>query len=169
MLSRHLPEDVQGPDRVPCAAASCGRGVRPADSASVAVDRLCPSDVARPAHARGAVRVYGGHDDFRDAGSRLCRLSSQRAPPSTGDERHLDRNDADNRDSHRDFAKASVEQVPPGRSRRSSLLDLARLGGRFPVIDALLDRIDVVVRCSPFHSQHLGVLCQRIATAHSAE
>jgi MoxR-like ATPase len=42
-------------------------------------------------------------------------------------------------------------------------------GGTFPVIDALKDRIDVVVRCSPFHSQHLSVLAQRIATAHSAE
>ncbi len=42
-------------------------------------------------------------------------------------------------------------------------------GGTFPVIDALKDRIDVVVRCSPFHSQHLGVLAERIATARSAE
>jgi MoxR-like ATPase len=42
-------------------------------------------------------------------------------------------------------------------------------GGTFPVIDALKDRIDVVVRCSPFHSQHLGVLSQRIAAARSAE
>jgi MoxR-like ATPase len=42
-------------------------------------------------------------------------------------------------------------------------------GGTFPVIEALKDRIDVVVRCSPFHSQYLGVLAERIATAHSAE
>jgi MoxR-like ATPase len=42
-------------------------------------------------------------------------------------------------------------------------------GGTFPVIDALKDRIDVVVRCSPFHAQHLGVLSRRVATAHSAE
>jgi MoxR-like ATPase len=42
-------------------------------------------------------------------------------------------------------------------------------GGTFPVIDALKDRIDVVVRCSPFHSQHLAVLSQRVATARSAE
>ena len=27
-------------------------------------------------------------------------------------------------------------------------------GGTFPVIDALKDRIDLVVRCTPFHSQH---------------
>jgi MoxR-like ATPase len=37
-------------------------------------------------------------------------------------------------------------------------------GGTFPVIDALQDRIDVVVRCAPFHSRHLHVLAQRIAS-----
>jgi hypothetical protein len=42
-------------------------------------------------------------------------------------------------------------------------------GGTFPVIDALKDRIDLVVRCTPFHSQHLAVLAERIASAHSAE
>ncbi|MBS0265916.1 MAG: AAA family ATPase [Planctomycetes bacterium] len=42
-------------------------------------------------------------------------------------------------------------------------------GGTFPVIEALKDRIDVVVRCTPFHSQHLGVLAERIASASSAE
>ncbi len=42
-------------------------------------------------------------------------------------------------------------------------------GGTFPVIDALKDRIDLVVRCTPFHSQHLAVLADRIASARSAE
>ncbi len=42
-------------------------------------------------------------------------------------------------------------------------------GGTFPVIEALKDRIDLVVRCSPFHSQHLAVLADRIASAGSAE
>jgi MoxR-like ATPase len=42
-------------------------------------------------------------------------------------------------------------------------------GGTFPVIEALKDRIDVVVRCSPFHSQHLNVLAQRIAASHTVE
>jgi MoxR-like ATPase len=42
-------------------------------------------------------------------------------------------------------------------------------GGTFPVIDALKDRIDLVVRCTPFHSQHLAVLAERIASARSAE
>lgn len=42
-------------------------------------------------------------------------------------------------------------------------------GGTFPVIEALKDRIDLVVRCTPFHSQHLRVLADRIVTAKSAE
>ncbi len=42
-------------------------------------------------------------------------------------------------------------------------------GGTFPVIEALKDRIDLVVRCTPFHSQHLAVLADRIASARSAE
>ncbi len=42
-------------------------------------------------------------------------------------------------------------------------------GGTFPVIEALKDRIDLVVRSTPFHSQHLRVLADRIATAKSAE
>lgn len=42
-------------------------------------------------------------------------------------------------------------------------------GGTFPVIEALRDRIDLVVRCTPFHSQHLSALAERVASAHSAE
>ena len=42
-------------------------------------------------------------------------------------------------------------------------------GGTFQVIEALRDRIDVVARCTPFHAQHLHVLAERIASAHSAE
>lgn len=42
-------------------------------------------------------------------------------------------------------------------------------GGTFPVIEALRDRVDVVVRCTPFHTQHLGVLAERIASARAAE
>ncbi|MEZ6129818.1 MAG: MoxR family ATPase [Planctomycetaceae bacterium] len=38
-------------------------------------------------------------------------------------------------------------------------------GGTFPVIEALRDRIDVVVRCAPFHSRHLHVLADRITNA----
>lgn len=42
-------------------------------------------------------------------------------------------------------------------------------GGTFPVIEALKDRIDLVVRCTPFHSQHLGLLAERITQAKTVE
>jgi MoxR-like ATPase len=42
-------------------------------------------------------------------------------------------------------------------------------GGTFQVIEALKDRIDVIVRCTPFHAQHLSVLAERIAQARSPE
>jgi MoxR-like ATPase len=42
-------------------------------------------------------------------------------------------------------------------------------GGTFPVIQALRDRIDVVVRCPPFHTAHLDVLAERIASARQPE
>lgn len=36
-------------------------------------------------------------------------------------------------------------------------------GGTFPVIEALRDRIDLVVRCTPFHAKYLQVLQQRVS------
>ena len=42
-------------------------------------------------------------------------------------------------------------------------------GGTFPVIEALKDRIDIVVRCAPFHVRHLRVLADRITNADSPE
>lgn len=42
-------------------------------------------------------------------------------------------------------------------------------GGTFPVIEALRDRIDIVARCTPFHTQHLQILADRTASAKSAE
>jgi MoxR-like ATPase len=36
-------------------------------------------------------------------------------------------------------------------------------GGTFPVIEALRDRIDVVVRCTPFHAGFLDTLAERVA------
>lgn len=42
-------------------------------------------------------------------------------------------------------------------------------GGTFPVIEALRDRIDLVVRCTPFHARHLEVLAERIAQDRSPE
>lgn len=42
-------------------------------------------------------------------------------------------------------------------------------GGTFPVIEALKDRIDVVVRCAPYNSRHVGDLAARVADARSPE
>lgn len=42
-------------------------------------------------------------------------------------------------------------------------------GGTFPVIEALRDRIDVVVRCTPFHAEHLSVLADRVAANTALE
>ena len=42
-------------------------------------------------------------------------------------------------------------------------------GGTFPVIEALKDRIDVVVRCASFHARHLDVLAARITTDQAPE
>jgi MoxR-like ATPase len=42
-------------------------------------------------------------------------------------------------------------------------------GGTFPVIEALKDRIDLVVRCVPFHSRYLDALVARVADDRSPE
>jgi len=42
-------------------------------------------------------------------------------------------------------------------------------GGTFPVIEALKDRIDVVVRCAPFNSRHVHHLAARVADGRSPE
>ena len=42
-------------------------------------------------------------------------------------------------------------------------------GGTFPVITALKDRIDVVVRTTPFHAEYLDRLAERVASARSPE
>jgi MoxR-like ATPase len=42
-------------------------------------------------------------------------------------------------------------------------------GGTFPVIEALKDRIDVVVRSAPFQMENLGVLVERIASDDQPE
>ncbi len=67
------------------------------------------------------------------------------------------------------YAEMHGQIITTGRSAWFLTANDEMGGGTFPVIDALKDRIDVVVRCSPFHSQHLGVLSQRLATARSAE
>ncbi len=67
------------------------------------------------------------------------------------------------------YAEMYGQVITTGRSAWFLTANDEQGGGTFPVIDALKDRIDVVVRCSPFHSQHLGVLAERIAAAQSAE
>jgi MoxR-like ATPase len=42
-------------------------------------------------------------------------------------------------------------------------------GGTFPVIEALKDRIDVVVRCTPFHAHFLDRLEERVSGHHGPE
>lgn len=42
-------------------------------------------------------------------------------------------------------------------------------GGTFPVISALKDRIDLVVRCTPYNAGHLERLAERVAHASSPE
>jgi MoxR-like ATPase len=42
-------------------------------------------------------------------------------------------------------------------------------GGTFQVIEALKDRIDVVVRCTPFNSRYLEALITRIESGHNPE
>jgi MoxR-like ATPase len=42
-------------------------------------------------------------------------------------------------------------------------------GGTFPVIEALRDRIDVVVRSTPFHREFLSALSERLESARTAE
>src|SRR5580698_10446619 len=58
------------------------------------------------------------------------------------------------------YAEMYEKVVHTGRSAWFLTANDEMGGGTFQVIDALKDRIDVVVRCSPFHSQHLAVLSQ---------
>lgn len=67
------------------------------------------------------------------------------------------------------YAEVYGQTISAGRSAWFLTANDDLGGGTFPVIEALKDRIDLVVRCSPFHSQHLSVLAQRVTTARSAE
>lgn len=42
-------------------------------------------------------------------------------------------------------------------------------GGTFPVIEALKDRIDLVVRCNPLHAEYLDAIAERITNNHTPE
>lgn len=67
------------------------------------------------------------------------------------------------------YAEMYEQTVESGRSAWYLTANDDLGGGTFPVIEALHDRIDLVVRCSPLHSQYLDLLGERIATAHGAE
>lgn len=67
------------------------------------------------------------------------------------------------------YAELYEQTIEAGRSAWYLTANDDQGGGTFPVIEALKDRIDVVVRCTPFHAQHLSVLAERIAHARSAE
>jgi MoxR-like ATPase len=67
------------------------------------------------------------------------------------------------------YAELYEQVIETGRSAWFLTANDDLGGGTFPVIEALKDRIDVVVRCIPFHSQHLGILAERIASGQSAE
>lgn len=67
------------------------------------------------------------------------------------------------------YAEVFEQVVECGRSAWFLTANDDLGGGTFPVIEALKDRIDVVVRCAPFHAKNLSVLAERIATGRSPE
>jgi MoxR-like ATPase len=62
------------------------------------------------------------------------------------------------------YAEMFEQVVQSGRSAWFLTANDDMGGGTFQVIDALKDRIDLVVRCTPFHSQFLHKLDERIAS-----
>jgi MoxR-like ATPase len=67
------------------------------------------------------------------------------------------------------YAEMFEQTIESGRSAWFLTANDDMGGGTFPVIEALRDRIDVVVRCAPFHTRHLNVLAQRIESDQSPE
>lgn len=67
------------------------------------------------------------------------------------------------------YAEMYEQVVEAGRSAWFLTANDDVGGGTFPVIEALKDRIDVVVRCAPFHSKYLQVLADRISEDQSPE
>lgn len=62
------------------------------------------------------------------------------------------------------YAEMFEQVVETGRSAWFLTANDDLGGGTFPVIEALKDRIDIVVRCAPFHARFLHVLAQRVAS-----
>ncbi len=67
------------------------------------------------------------------------------------------------------YAEMYEQVVRCGRSAWYLTANDEQGGGTFPVIDALRDRIDAVVRCTPFHPLFLDALAERVATGSSPE
>lgn len=67
------------------------------------------------------------------------------------------------------YAEMFEQVVSSGRSAWFLTANDDLGGGTFPVIEALRDRIDMTVRCTPFHPQFLDELVHRVESAHDAE
>jgi MoxR-like ATPase len=67
------------------------------------------------------------------------------------------------------YAEMYEQVVHAGRSAWYLTANDEQGGGTFPVIEALRDRIDVVVRCTPFHLRFLDTLAGRVAGGSSPE
>lgn len=61
------------------------------------------------------------------------------------------------------YAEMYEQLIHCGRSAWYLTANDEQGGGTFPVIEALRDRIDVVVRCTPFHPRFLDTLAERVA------
>jgi MoxR-like ATPase len=67
------------------------------------------------------------------------------------------------------YAEMYEQVVRCGRSAWFLTANDEQGGGTFPVIEALRDRIDVVVRCTPFHPLFLDALAERVAADSTPE
>lgn len=66
------------------------------------------------------------------------------------------------------YAEQFEQTVEVGRSAWFLTANDDEGGGTFPVIEALKDRIDLVVRCAPISSRELDVLADRVAEGRAA-
>jgi MoxR-like ATPase len=67
------------------------------------------------------------------------------------------------------YAEMYEQVVHAGRSAWYLTANDDQGGGTFPVIEALRDRIDLVVRCTPFHPRFLDTLAERVAGGRAPE
>ena len=67
------------------------------------------------------------------------------------------------------YAEMYEQVIQTGRSAWFLTANDDMGGGTFPVIEALQDRIDLVVRCAPFHSRYLDRLASRVTEDRTPE